>query len=187
MTPGRDAGCTGLLLCIDADERGRPWSGGCQSRRRARCSRTSPHRSFRHRSRSRRTSRHGFHRGLSRAVPDPTAWTLLRFSVPVIVAGAANAAQLNEVPSGQTARYCTLAVPSPPCRARRTSRVLRTSSVACTVEPSAHGCGTAQKASAVSSKKSSLSAVAVATNAVDAANAASTTTSRRTAAWKMLW
>jgi hypothetical protein len=33
------------------------------------------------------------------------------------------------------------------------SRVLLTSSVADTVEPSAHWCGTAQKASAVSSKK----------------------------------
>ena len=38
--------------------------------------------------------------------------TLLRSSVLVIVAGAVGAAQLNEVPSSQTARNCTLAVGS---------------------------------------------------------------------------
>ncbi len=99
----------------------------------------------------------------------------------VIVAGAAGAAQLNEVPSGQTARNCTLAVGSgSSVSGALKSRVLRTSSVPCTVEPSAHACGTAQNASAVSSKKSSRSAAAGTTNAMDAANAASTTTSRRT-------
>lgn len=36
-------------------------------------------------------------------MPDPVAVTLLRLSVLVMVAGAVGAAQLNEVPSGQTA------------------------------------------------------------------------------------
>ena len=78
---------------------------------------------------------------LSLAIPDPNAWTLLRFAVLVIVAGAVGAAQLKEVPSGQNARNCTLAVGSESSLSGALkSRVLRTSSVACTVEQSAHVC-----------------------------------------------
>jgi hypothetical protein len=57
--------------------------------------------------------------------------------------------------------------------------VLSTNSVPCTVEPSAHSCGTAQKAEAVSSKKSSLSADAAVENARPAISAATATTPER--------
>jgi hypothetical protein len=91
---------------------------------------------------------------VSLAIPAPVAVTRLRFLALVIVAGAVGAAQLNDVPSGQTAWNCTLAVGSGSSLSGDSkSRVLRTNSVACTVEPSSHWCGTAQKASAVSSKK----------------------------------
>src|SRR5919106_58767 len=117
---------------------------------------------------------------LSLAIPDPVAVTLLRFSVLVIVAGAVGAAQLNEVPSGQTARNCTRAVGSgSSVSGASKSRVLRTNSVPCTVEPSAHSCGTAQKASAVSSKKNDLTADADAENARTAVSAASATATQR--------
>jgi hypothetical protein len=100
--------------------------------------------------------------------------------VLVIVAGAAGAAQLNELPSGQTARNCTLAVGSESSVSGASkSRVLRTNSVACTVVPSAQSCGTAQKASAVSSKKSSLSADADVENARTAVVAATAATTQR--------
>src|ERR671918_552049 len=111
---------------------------------------------------------------LSLAIPDPVAVTLLRFSVLVMVAGADGAAQLNDVPSGQTARYCTLAVGSASSVSGDSkSRVLRTNSVACTVEPSAHSCGTAQKASAVSSKKYDCSPADAEVGTVSTANTAS--------------
>src|SRR5919106_4728249 len=116
---------------------------------------------------------------MSLAIPDPVAVTLLRFSVLVMVAGAVGAAQLNEVPSRQTARNCTLAVGSASSVSGASkSRVLRTKSVPCTVEPSAHSCGTAQKASAVSSKKSVLSADAEVENASAAPSVASATTTQ---------
>jgi hypothetical protein len=119
---------------------------------------------------------------LSLAIPDPVAVTLLRFSVLVIVAGAVGAAQLNEVPSGQTARNCTLAVGSgSSVSGASKSRVLNTSSVPCTVEPSAHKCGTAQNADAVSSKNSDRSADADVENAKAAVRAASATAQRRRA------
>ena len=99
---------------------------------------------------------------MSLAIPAPVTETLFRFAVLTIVAAAPGAAQLNEVPSGQTARNCTLAVGSESSVSGASkSRVLRTNSVPSTVEPSAHSCGTAQNASAVSSKKSSGSAAAV--------------------------
>jgi hypothetical protein len=87
------------------------------------------------------------------------AVTLLRFSVLVMVAGMMPP-QVNEVPSGQTAWNCTLAVGSvSSVSGASKSRVLSTNSVPYTVEPSAHSCGTAQKAEAVSSKKSVLSTI----------------------------
>ena len=49
---------------------------------------------------------------MSLAIPVPEAVTLFRFAVLVIVAGTVGAPQLNEEPSGQTARNCTLAVGS---------------------------------------------------------------------------
>ena len=92
----------------------------------------------------------------------------------VIVAGAVGAAQLNERPSGQTARNWTLTVGSgSSVSGDSKSRVLSTSSVPCTVEPSAHSCGTAQKAEAVSSKKSDLTADAAVANVRATASAAS--------------
>ena len=116
---------------------------------------------------------------LSLAVPDPVAVTLLRFSVLVIVAEATGAAQLNEVPSGQTAWNCTLAVG---CGSSvwgdSKSRVLKTRSGPCTIEPSAHSCGTAQKAEADSSKNRFFSAVADVERA-RAARAANAATTRR--------
>jgi hypothetical protein len=119
---------------------------------------------------------------MSLAIPDPAAVTLLRFSVLVIVAGAVGAAQLNEVPSGQTARNCTLAVGSgSSVSGASKSRVLNTSSVPCTVEPSEHKCGTAQNAEAVSSKNSDRSADADVENAKAAVRAASATAQRRRA------
>src|SRR5918996_3862555 len=76
-----------------------------------------------------------------------------------MVDGATGAAQLNEVPSGQTAKNCTLVVGSvSSVSGDSKSRVGFTNSVPCTMEPSAHWCGTAQKASAVSSKKMDCSA-----------------------------
>jgi hypothetical protein len=57
--------------------------------------------------------------------------------------------------------------------------VLNTKSVPCTVEPSAHSCGTAQKAEAVSSKKSDLSADADVENARTVVSATSATTTQR--------
>jgi hypothetical protein len=117
---------------------------------------------------------------LSLAIPSPVAVTLLRFLVLVMVAGAVGAAQLNEVPSGQTARNCTRAVGSgSSVSGALKSRVLRTNSVACTIEPSSHSCGTAQKASAVSSKKSDLSADTDGENARPAVRADSETTTQR--------
>src|SRR5680860_1110804 len=87
--------------------------------------------------------------------PSPVAVTLLRFWVLVMVAGTTlRRPQLTWEPSWQGALYCTLAVGSgSSVSGDSKSRVLRTNRVACTIEPSAHSCGTAQKASAVSSKK----------------------------------
>jgi hypothetical protein len=59
------------------------------------------------------------------------------------------------------------------------SRVVNTNSVPCTVEPSAHSCGTAQKAEAVSSKKSDLTADADVENARTAVSAARPATIQR--------
>jgi hypothetical protein len=47
-------------------------------------------------------------------MPEPMAVTLLRSSVLVMTADAVGAAQVNEVPSGQTAWNCTRAVGSGP-------------------------------------------------------------------------
>src|SRR5918996_6419558 len=64
-----------------------------------------------------------------------------------MVDGATGAAQLNEVPSGQTAKNCTLVVGSgSSVSGDSKSRVGFTNSVPCTMEPSAHWCGTVQKA-----------------------------------------
>jgi hypothetical protein len=97
---------------------------------------------------------------------------------------AVGAAQLNEVPSGQTARYWTLVVGSrSSLSGALKSRVLRTRRVAVTVEPSAHWCGTAQNASAVSSKNNERSADADVEDASAASRAANPmTTLRRHAA-----
>jgi hypothetical protein len=117
---------------------------------------------------------------LSLAIPEPVAVTLLRFSVLVMVAGAVGAAQLNDVPSGQTAWNCTRAVGSvSSVSGDSKSRVLSTNSVACTIEPSAHSCGTAQNAEALSSKKSSRSADADVENPSAAVSATSPAAAQR--------
>jgi hypothetical protein len=96
-----------------------------------------------------------------------------------MVAGAVGAAQLNDVPSGHTARNCTRAVGSgSSVSGALKSRVLLTNSVPWTTEPSAHVKGTSQNASACSSKKSVFSADAGAANAAAAISIASAATSR---------
>jgi hypothetical protein len=80
--------------------------------------------------------------------------------VLVIVAGM-KPIQLN-VPPSQLATNCTLAVGSrSSVSGDSKSRVVSTNSVPCLLESSSHSCGTVQKAEAVSSKKSVLSAVDV--------------------------
>ena len=117
---------------------------------------------------------------MSRATPDPLAVTLLRFASLVIVAGTVGAPQLNEVPSGQMARNCSLAVGSASSVSGASkSRVVCTSRVPCTTEPSAHVCGGAQNAPAVSSKKSVRVAYADAESARTAVRAATATTAHR--------
>ena len=80
--------------------------------------------------------------GSAAVVPDrprPGRGHALQVLGAVIVAGITVPTQLNEVPSGQTARNCTLAVGSASSVSGVSkSRVLRTSSVPCTTEPSAH-------------------------------------------------
>ncbi len=98
---------------------------------------------------------------MSVATPEPTAVILLSGRTLVMVAGTVGAPQLNEVPSGQTARNWTLTVGSgSSVSGDSKSRVGFTNSVPSATEPSAHSCGTAQKASAVSSKKDDLCAAA---------------------------
>src|SRR5688572_684096 len=95
---------------------------------------------------------------MSRAVPEPTVRTLFRFGVLVMVDGAPATAQLNEEPSGQTARNCTRVVGSvSSVSGCSKSRVLRTRSVPSTTAPSAQVCGTDQNASPVSSVNVSCS------------------------------
>jgi hypothetical protein len=108
---------------------------------------------------------------LSRTVPEPVAVTLLRFSVLVMVAGRMPP-QLNEMPPGQSAWYCTLTVGSlSSVSGVSKSRVLCTSRVPGTTDPSAHVCGAAQKACAVSSKKTVVWAAAADTGAAGASRA----------------
>ena len=154
-----------LLLCVDADERG--WPGWVVVRTVDQDLAVEGHLTGRSRFpllplASRRVDR-GLHRpdarplhvegdlvGPTEVIADgyiPLAVTLLRFSVLVMIAGAAAAPQLNEVPGGQTARNCSLTVGSgSSVSGDSKSRVLCTNSVPCTIEPSAHVWGTAQKA-----------------------------------------